>query len=115
VHADRAPCKQNIARGADIDLYRFPTPVIHGNDGGRYIQTYGMNIVATPDGAWTNWSVNRMVMAGSDRLACVIPDPQHLGIIRAQRTARGEPMPTRARGRARPADGGWSAAARGRG
>jgi hypothetical protein len=27
------------------------TPLIHGNDGGRYIQSYGMNIVATPDGA----------------------------------------------------------------
>jgi UbiD family decarboxylase len=95
VQVDRAgaPCKQNIARGADIDLYRFPTPLIHGNDGGRYIQTYGMNIVATPDGAWTNWSVNRMMIAGKDRLACLIPPPQHLGIIRAQWTKLGQPMP----------------------
>ncbi len=95
VQVDRAsaPCKQNIARGADIDLYRFPTPLIHGNDGGRYIQTYGMNIVATPDGTWTNWSVNRMMIAGKDRLACLIPPPQHLGIIRDQWTKRGHPMP----------------------
>lgn len=93
VPAEGAPCKQNVARGADIDLYRFPTPLIHGNDGGRYIQTYGMNIVATPDGTWTNWSVNRMMIAGKDRLACLIPPPQHLGVIRAQWAAAGKPMP----------------------
>lgn len=93
VPAKSAPCKQNVARGPDIDLYRFPTPLIHGNDGGRYIQTYGMNIAATPDGTWTNWSVNRMMIAGQDRLACLIPPPQHLGIIRAQWARLGQPMP----------------------
>lgn len=69
------------------------TPLIHGNDGGRYIQTYGMNIVATPDKSWTNWSINRMMIAGRDRLACLIPPPQHLGIIRAQWAKLGKPMP----------------------
>jgi UbiD family decarboxylase len=93
VPAESAPCKQNVVRGPDIDLYRFPTPLIHGNDGGRYIQTYGMNIAATPDGAWTNWSVNRMMIAGPDRLSCLIPPPQHLGIIRAQWARLGQPMP----------------------
>ncbi|MGW2489437.1 UbiD family decarboxylase [Streptomyces sp. NPDC001606] len=93
VPAAGAPCKQNILRGDDVDLFAFPTPLIHGNDGGRYIQTYGMNIARTPDGSWTNWSVNRMMIAGRDRLACLIPAPQHLGIIRAQWAARGEPMP----------------------
>jgi UbiD family decarboxylase len=93
VPAESAPCKQNIMRGHDVDLLRFPTPRIHGNDGGRYIQTYGLNIVRTPDGSWTNWSVNRMMIAGKDRLACLIPGPQHLGIIRAQWAALGQPMP----------------------
>ncbi|MGF1427609.1 UbiD family decarboxylase [Kitasatospora sp. LaBMicrA B282] len=88
-----APCKQNVRLGEEVDLFAFPTPLIHGNDGGRYIQTFGMNIVRTPDTAWTNWSVNRMMIAGRDRLACLIPDPQHLGIIRAQWSALGEPMP----------------------
>jgi UbiD family decarboxylase len=88
-----APCKQNVMLGGDIDLFRFPTPLIHGNDGGRYLQTYGMNIATTPDGSWTNWSVNRMMIAGKDTLACLIPPPQHLGIIRAQWTGLGRPMP----------------------
>ncbi|MFI9510750.1 UbiD family decarboxylase [Nocardia sp. NPDC052566] len=93
VHRDAAPCKEHIVIGDDIDLYAFPTPIIHGNDGGRYIQTYGMNIVKTPDGSWTNWSINRMMIAGKDTLACLIPAPQHLGIIRSKWTEIGEPMP----------------------
>jgi UbiD family decarboxylase len=88
-----AACKENILRGERVDLYTFPTPLIHGNDGGRYIQTYGMNIARTPDGTWTNWSINRMMIAGKDRLACLIPAPQHLGVIRSQWTALGKPMP----------------------
>ena len=93
VDAAGAPCKENIRLGEDIDLYAFPTPLIHGNDGGRYIQTYGMNIAKTPDGSWTNWSINRMMIAGKDTLACLIPGPQHLGIIRAKWAALGKPMP----------------------
>jgi UbiD family decarboxylase len=88
-----APCKQNIVTGDDIDLFAFPTPLIHGNDGGRYIQTYGMNIVKTPDGSWTNWSINRMMIADKDTLACLIPGPQHLGVIRSKWAELGEPMP----------------------
>jgi UbiD family decarboxylase len=93
VPRDSAPCKQNIARGHDVDLLRFPTPWVHGNDGGRYIQTYGMNIARTPDGSWTNWSVNRMMIAGKDRLACLIPPAQHLGVILGKWKALGRPMP----------------------
>ena len=93
VSPDGAPCKQNVMLGDDVDLLAFPTPLIHGNDGGRYIQTYGMNIAKTPDGSWTNWSINRMMIAGRDTLACLIPGPQHLGIIRAQWAKLGEPMP----------------------
>lgn len=93
VAAVDAPCKQNVMTGDDIDLFAFPTPFLHGNDGGRYIQTYGMNIVRTPDGSWTNWSINRMMIAGKNTLACLIPDPQHLGIIRSKWTQIGEPMP----------------------
>jgi UbiD family decarboxylase len=89
----QAPCKQNVMRGEDIDLLAFPTPLIHGNDGGRYIQTYGMNIARTPDGSWTNWSINRMMVAGKDRLACLIPAPQHLGVIRSKWAELGKPMP----------------------
>ncbi|MBV8732542.1 MAG: UbiD family decarboxylase [Acidobacteriia bacterium] len=88
-----APCKQNVLTGSAVDLLRFPTPWIHGADGGRYLQTYGLNIVRTPDGSWTNWSVNRMMLVDHNRLACLIPPNQHLGIIHAQWKQRGESTP----------------------
>ncbi|HEU5424728.1 MAG TPA: UbiD family decarboxylase [Nitrolancea sp.] len=93
VERSQAPCKQNVMVGDDIDLFAFPTPLVHGNDGGRYIQTYGMNIAKTPDGSWTNWSINRMMIHDRNTLACLIPAPQHLGVIRQQWIERGEPMP----------------------
>jgi len=87
------PCKENVMIGADVDLLKFPTPLIHASDGGRYIQTYGMNIVRTPDGSWTNWSINRMMLVDRNRLACLIPPNQHLGIIHAKWKAIGKPTP----------------------
>lgn len=87
------PCKENVMIGRDVDLLKFPAPLIHGADGGRYIQTFGMNIVRTPDGSWTNWSINRMMVAGKDRLSCLIPPNQHLGVIHAKWRALGKPTP----------------------
>ena len=33
------PCKENIQKGDEVDLLKFPVPLIHGGDGGRYIGT----------------------------------------------------------------------------
>jgi UbiD family decarboxylase len=91
--AEYGPCKEVVETGEDVDLLKFPTPLIHDGDGGRYIQTYGMNIARTPDGSWTNWSINRMMLLDHNRLACLIPPPQHLGVIKAQWEKMGKPMP----------------------
>jgi 4-hydroxy-3-polyprenylbenzoate decarboxylase len=88
-----APCKENVLVGDDVDLERFPTPLIHGGDGGRYFNTFGINIVRSPETGWTNWSINRMMLVDAKRLSCLIPPNQHLGIINAQYAARGEPTP----------------------
>ncbi len=93
VSPSAAPCKENVITGDGVDLLRFPTPWIHGADGGRYFQTYGLNIVKTPDGSWPNWSVNRMMLVDRNRLACLIPPNQHLGIIHGLWKQRSEPTP----------------------
>lgn len=89
----KAPCKQNVTTGADVDLLRLPTPFIHAHDGGRYLQTFGLNIVRTPDGTWTNWSINRMMLLDKNRLGCLIPPNQHFGVIHGQWKAIGKPTP----------------------
>jgi 4-hydroxy-3-polyprenylbenzoate decarboxylase len=60
-----SPCKENIWTGDDIDITKFPAPIAHGGDGGRYIQTVGLNILRTPDGKWTNWSTSRGMIANA--------------------------------------------------
>ncbi|ESZ91008.1 3-octaprenyl-4-hydroxybenzoate carboxy-lyase [Sclerotinia borealis F-4128] len=51
--------KENKLFGDEFDLNSLPSPFIHQTDGGKYIQTYGMHIVQTPDKSWTNWSIAR--------------------------------------------------------
>jgi UbiD family decarboxylase len=93
IAAEDAPCKENVMLGDQVDLLAFPAPLFDGGDGGRYLQTCGLNIARTPDGSWTSWSVNRMMIAGKSTLACLIPGPAHLGIIRAKWAQRRQPMP----------------------
>ena len=37
---ESGPVTQNIVEGDDIDLFQFPAPKWHANDGGRYIDTF---------------------------------------------------------------------------
>ncbi|HLY65640.1 MAG TPA: UbiD family decarboxylase, partial [Chloroflexota bacterium] len=41
---DDGPILENVLNGPDVDLYRFPTPLWHEEDGGRYIGT-GSNVI----------------------------------------------------------------------
>ncbi|KAF9634894.1 putative 3-octaprenyl-4-hydroxybenzoate carboxy- protein [Lasiodiplodia theobromae] len=72
------PCKENKLFGDEIDLTKLPAPLIHQSDGGRYIQTYGINIVKSPDGTWTNWSIARAMVHDQRHLAGLVIEPQHL-------------------------------------
>jgi phenylphosphate carboxylase alpha subunit len=93
VDADAAPCKQNIVTGQQIDLTKLPVPYIHDGDGGRYIQTAGINIVRSPDGAWTNWSVNRAMMVDKNHITGLVIPEQHIGLIHGMWNERGESTP----------------------
>ncbi|MDX2474084.1 MAG: UbiD family decarboxylase [Candidatus Krumholzibacteria bacterium] len=81
VDAASAPCKQNKWLGDDIDITKFPAPVGHAGDGGRYIQTAGINIVRTPDGKWTNWSTNRGMIVDRNHMTGLWLPAQHNGQI----------------------------------
>ena len=49
-----APCKQNIMKGDDIDLFKFPVPRWYPKDGGRYFGTAGFFITKDTDSSWVN-------------------------------------------------------------
>jgi len=42
------PCKENILLGKEVDLLKFPVPLVHGGDGGRYIGTWHTVITKDP-------------------------------------------------------------------
>jgi UbiD family decarboxylase len=65
-------CKENKLVGDAIDLTALPVPLIHKDDGGKYIQTYGMHIVQSPDGKWTNWSIARAMIYDNKHLVGVV-------------------------------------------
>lgn len=93
VSAGKAPCKQNILRGEQARLDRFPIPVVHTDDGGPYVNTWGVIVARTPDGRWTNWSISRIMMLGAQRMTGLVLPGQHLGMIWHEWEKLGQPMP----------------------
>ena len=90
-------CKQNKMLGDEVDLLSFPSPLIHVGDGGRYFGTIGILITQTPDQKWTNWSVNRCMVQGKNKLNLNIPggilSSKHAGMIQAEWHKIGKPIP----------------------
>src|ERR1700739_3133465 len=58
------PVKDNIVKGADIDLYEFPVPQWNRADGGRYIITYAGVVTKDPGTGVMNVGVYRGMVAG---------------------------------------------------
>jgi UbiD family decarboxylase len=75
------PCKENKILGDDIDLTKLPVPQLHEDDGGRYLQTYGIHVLQTPDGSWTNWSINRAMVHDKRHLVGLVFPRQHNHVI----------------------------------
>ncbi|KAL4938371.1 hypothetical protein BDV06DRAFT_226053 [Aspergillus oleicola] len=76
------PCKENKIFGDAIDLTQLPVPYLHQGDGGKYLQTYGIHVLQTPDQSWTNWSIFRGMVHDRNHLVCLVGSGQHNSIIR---------------------------------
>jgi len=93
ISADEAPCKQNILLGEEATLDRFPIPLVHQDDGGRYVNTWGIIVASTPDRRWTNWSISRIMMIDGRHMTGLVLPQQHIGVIWAEWEKIGKPMP----------------------
>lgn len=80
VLVDRAPCQQNKLLGEEVDLYRFPSPMIHEGDGGRFIGTWHAVISTDPDTRWTNWGMYRVMVHSRRYVAGTWRPGQHIGM-----------------------------------
>jgi UbiD family decarboxylase len=80
VHA--APCKSNSISAEEINLHDLPVPQLHAGDGGKYMQTYGIHVLQTPDKRWTNWSIFRGMVHNRNHLCCLVGLGQHSSMMR---------------------------------
>lgn len=89
-----APCKQNILRGDEVDLFKFPVPMIHDGDGGRHLGTWHIIVAKDPSSEWINWGLYRL-MAHNRRYSSIeFSRGNHGGqIFYGKYVPKGLPMP----------------------
>jgi UbiD family decarboxylase len=87
------PCKEHVLSPDQFDLDKLPAPLLHQSDGGKYVQTYGMHIVQSPDGKWTNWSIARAMVKDRNHLVGLVIEPQHIWQIHQLWKNKGKDVP----------------------
>lgn len=74
IDKSKAPCKENILLGDDVDLFKLPAPMVHEGDGGRYIGTWHFIVAKDPETADINWGMYRtMVYDSKTMVGLVMP------------------------------------------
>jgi len=99
--ASNFPCKfvnsgpilENLEKEDEIDLERFPVPVWHELDGGRYIGTGVGVITRDPDTGVVNVGTYRVQLHDRRTVGFYISPGKHGRIHRDKYFARGEPCP----------------------
>ncbi|MGE5539409.1 MAG: UbiD family decarboxylase [Gemmatimonas sp.] len=92
-YVDTGPVLENVVTGADVDLLKFPTPLWHEEDGGRYIGTGGYNVTKDPDEDWINIGTYRVMLHGRNTVGFYISPGKHGRIHRDKYIARNQKMP----------------------
>ena len=87
------PILENVLRGPDIDLYKFPVPLWHEGDGGRYIGTGDIVVTRDPDSGHINVGTYRLMVMDRDKAGLYISPGHHGRLHREKYFERGEPMP----------------------
>lgn len=93
IEVPSGPVKEYKIFGDEIDLTSLPVPLLHADDGGKFIQTFGMYIVQTPDKRWVNWSITRGMINDKRSLVGPIIPKQDIGVISQIWKERNEDMP----------------------
>jgi 4-hydroxy-3-polyprenylbenzoate decarboxylase len=90
---DDGPVFENILTGDAIDVEKFPAPIWHEKDGGRYIGTGTFSITRDPDEDWLNAGAYRAQIHDKRSVGMVMAAGHHAAIHCEKYWKRGEPMP----------------------
>lgn len=87
------PVRENIDRGDDANIFKFPVPRYHEHDGGRYFGTGDLVITRDPEEGWVNIGVYRCQAHDAKTLGVLI-QPSHHGQLQMEKFwQRGEDAP----------------------
>ena len=87
------PVFENRLEGDDVDVLRFPAPIWHARDGGRYLGTFDAVITRDPEDDWVNLGAYRL-MVHAPRQLCLFVNVSHHGRLHIEKyERRGERTP----------------------
>src|SRR5918912_882315 len=87
------PVLENVLEGDAVNLERFPTPLWHPKDGGRFIGTASLNIMRDPDSDWVNIGTYRNQIFDPTSMGIWISPGKHGRLILDKYIERGQPCP----------------------
>ncbi len=90
---DAGPILENVLTGDAVDVTKFPAPVWHEKDGGRYIGTGTFSITRDPEENWLNAGAYRAQVHDKRSVGLVMAPGHHGAIHFAKYRKRGERMP----------------------
>ena len=84
---------ENVSRGDDVRMMKFPTPLWHELDGGRFIGTGCMVLMRDPDSGWVNFGAYRVQVYDDNTASVMISKGKQGAIIMQRYFDRGLPCP----------------------
>ncbi len=90
---ETGPIFENILMGDDVDVTKFPSPIWHEKDGGRYIGTGTYSITRDPDEGWHNAGAYRGQVFDEKTVGILMAAGHHGAIHCDKYFKKGEPMP----------------------
>ena len=93
VEVEDAPVMENIDRGKDVDVLKFPAPWWHEKDGGRYVGTFDAVISRDPDSGYVNVGTYRVQVHDEKTVGLWIIPGKHGNLIAQKYWSRGKDCP----------------------
>src|SRR5438128_8381695 len=88
----RAPFRERVLTGRDLDLRRLPIPTYFPGDAGRYL-TAGMLVARDPDTGVETEGYHRFQLKGRDRMGVSLHSRRRMFEYQRRAEARGRPLP----------------------
>ena len=90
---ENAPIFENVDRDDEVDLYKFPAPFFHEEDGGRYIGTAVLVMMKDPDSDWVNHGTYRAQLHDKNTVGMWASPGKHGSQIKEKWFAQGKDCP----------------------